>query len=241
MGELEDVSSEEGSESEENWESASTEEEEEVEVEEVNPEDEDVDQSDDADQSGDTEQSKSDEKEEAVGTPCGPKCCEHTTLFFSLTDPSRIPEMQFFNVMRQMIPPESRWTQMAIWDIIQNRNLIRNRRDSDSLAEDFKHQEARYELGLGRPRSRTYAIGETRETRRPFKGWLKVGCRSFKVVLCFFILCCVLPSTVEAATEQVTHTDMWIGLMLMTLAIFGLNDDSEDSDFWAGESQISEG
>ena len=115
---------------------------------------------------------------------------------------------------------------MAIWDIIQNRNLIRNRRDSDSLAEDFKHQEARYELGLGRPRSRTYAIGDTRETRRPFKGWLKVGCRSFKVVLCFFILCCVLPSTVEAATEQVIHPDMWISLMLTALAIFGLDDDS---------------
>ena len=93
--ELEDVSSEEGSESEEDWESASTEEE--VEVEEINPEDEE-----DADQSDDADQSKSDEKEEAVGTPCGPNCCQHTTLFFSLTDPSRIPEMQFFNVMRHM-------------------------------------------------------------------------------------------------------------------------------------------
>ena len=109
------------------------------------------------------------------------------------------------------------------------------------MTEEFKHQEDKYELGLGRPRARTYAIGNDRDLQRPFKGWLKVGNRSFKVMLCLFILCCTLPPTVEAAMEASTHTDWWLAVLLVAFVISEWSDDS-DSDsnhgFWAGGNQL---
>ena len=74
-----------------------------------------------------------------------------------------------------------------------------------------------------------------------FKGWLKVGNRSFKGILCLFILCCTLPPTVEAATEASTHTDWWLAVLLVAFVISEWSDDSDSDsnpEFWGGGNQL---